>query len=172
MARPTPKQTKRDPREAAALRARKAPEPPKPSKYLAALLKAGPHAWAAMVFWKMRRQLPEMSVTLTEREVEAMEQSFKYQEIKPKLVPRALQGYFVVQLADERTEDPVQAYENNEADFREQQQAKEARAALDRLPGLVAAVRGEMAQGITSKATIDDALDCAAKVANFMRTTQ
>ena len=161
---------RRDPVEAAAIRALKPLKKIAPPKHLVELTK-DINASIALVFWKQRNEWPEFSVTITEHDVRGFKESMKYQEQTPKLIIEAHQvskakpAVLVVRIADDRTGDQIRVSENNEADLDKAEEAKRLRRIKEQIPNMVSNALGEMSQGITSDHTIRSLCDAATALA-------
>ncbi len=162
---------RRDPVEAAAMRALKPAKKATPPKHIVAIA-AGPHdVPIGLLFWKLRNQFPELSVTITEQDIKGFQDSMEYQEQAPKLIIEAHRvhkdkpGVLVVRIADARTGDLIRVSENSEEALQEAELAKKLRRLKEQVPNMVANVRGEMSQGITSDDTIRTLCEAATALA-------
>lgn len=157
----------RDPKERAAHAALKKKKPLKPPKHLLALEKGPLGAVVALLFWKLRHQVPDFAVVIEEADIAAFKQSLDYGKQQATVVvqavaPRAGYAYLTIRLSDQAG-DPIVGFENNEGDLRQQQTAKELRRLKEQVPMMVSTVKNEFNVGTTSQDSIDTL--CAAAMA-------
>jgi len=145
---------RRNPQEAAQMRDQKPKKPPEAPKHLKAIAKGPADQTAALIFWKLRNQLPEFAVVLTEDDIKAFQDSMQYVEQSPKLIVDAHATKVIIRIADKVTGDMIRVEENNEAALDAKELAVKVRRAKEQAGNLVSTVRGEMAQGIFSDDTI------------------
>jgi len=142
-----------------------APKPIEPPEHLKTLA-AGPiDTTVALMFWKLRNQFPEFAVTISEHDIKGMTDSFTYQEQTPKLICDARKDYLVLRIADAVTGDMIRVSENNEADLQIAERARELRLIKERIPVMVAEVRMQLSQGITSQDSLSELCRMAEAVA-------
>jgi len=132
---------------------------PEPPDHLKAVASGSLVNLVALMFWKMRHANPDFAMTFTESDITGMQQSMDYNEQTPKLVAEARQDYVVLRVEDEKTGDMIRVSENNEADLAKGEQAKKVRRIRESASMLVATVRGELSQGVTSNDSINALCD-------------
>lgn len=149
---------RRDPKEAAQMRALKAPKQPTAPKHLRDIAAGSLDYQAALLFWHVRNTFADFAVTIPEADVLACRKSMDYQEQEPKLVVDARkntkgEAFLVVRIADAKTGDQIRVSESTEADLDRALDAKKVRAAKDQIPQLVANMKNELANGVCSDET-------------------
>lgn len=155
----------RDPAEAAALKAKKPPTAPKPPKHFTALAKGPLDMLVGLMFWKLRREYPDFSMTFTEKDINGFKESLAYNEQNPKIIASAHPKFVVLRIADEKTGDMITVNENNVDDLEITEQAKKVRRYRENAPQIVSNVRSEFSQGITSQDSINQLCDAALALA-------
>lgn len=138
----------------------------------------------AMLLWKGRMQNPELTVTVTQRDIEGLEACAGYLKISPKAVVYRAPGtpaveavpamrghparparpagpprdFVVVQLVDQNG-DVFKPIENNEGDFDRSQTQDKVRRIREQAPQMAGMVRGMMQSGTFSNSELGDLCD-------------
>lgn len=150
---------------------------------LDALAAADPKEIIALILWKARHQNPEMSLQITEKDINGYRACVKYLEVTPEVRIARPQGrpaqeyipargrfkevqarpaeparpFVFVGLVEEGTENCIRPVENNEEDYGIAQKAEALRAARDKGPQLANQLISDMNNGTFSSATIQEA---------------
>lgn len=134
------------------------------------LIKAGPKSLIALLLWKDRFRNPSLAITITERDVQGLEQCCEYQKIEPVVeVWRRPSGVIVglvqkgTMIKDKTTGeitslgDAITPIENNQADKDKADQARNLNEIRATASALAARLLSEDAAGIATRSTIEEA---------------
>lgn len=152
-------------------------------------VEAGADRALQLVLWKVRHHLSsDMSVLVKAEDLQAFEQSMKYQQVRPAVMIYRPEGhpatqaipaagnrravparpaepprpYVIIGLVQEGTRNAVRAVENNEADFQRGDLQRRIEVAKRNIPEYKAALLNTAATGSYSSATLEaiaEALD-------------
>jgi hypothetical protein len=150
---------RRDPAEIAQLKEMPPPKVPEAPEHLVKIANGPLVKLVTLLFWKLRRQFPEMGMTISEHDIKGLDDSLAYNEQVPKLVAEARRDYIVFRIADAKTDDMIILSENNEADLQKSEEAKRVRRIRETAGMLVGNVRAELSQGVTSNDSINQVCD-------------
>lgn len=149
---------------------------------------SGPERVLQLVLWKVRHHLNDMSVLVRPEDLQAFEQSMKYQQIRPAVLIYRPEGhpatqaipaagnrravparpaepprpYVIVGLVQEGTRNAVRAVENNEQDYARGDLQRKIEVAKRNIPAWKADLMNFAATGSYSSSTLEsiaDALD-------------
>lgn len=119
----------------------------------------------ALMFWKLRRQYPDLAITFDERDIKGFAESLEYNQQAPKLKAEARKDYVVFRVCDEKTGDQIILSENNEEDLRRSEEAAKVRRIKEGAAMLVGNARAEASQGVNSMETVNALCDAVMTLA-------
>lgn len=134
------------------------------------LVTAGPRSLIALLLWKERHRNPSMAVTISERDVQGLEECCTYQKLEPVVeIWRRPSGVIVglvqkgTTLKDKATGeitslgDAITPIENNQGDKDKADAERTLSAIRAGAPALAARLLSEDAAGIATRSTIEEA---------------
>lgn len=142
------------------------------------LEKAGPRAIIALLLWKNRHANPNLAVTITQADMDALKQCLEYQEAAPDVAIWRKPGAVLVGLVEKGTElkdkdgqqtsmgNAITPVENNQGDLDRANSAKALTALKEQAPLLARRLRSEDQAGICSSDTVSLCADALIRLAN------
>lgn len=146
---------------------------------------AGPDRALQLVLWKVRHHLSDMSLVVKAEDLQAFDQSMKYQQLRPAVMIYRPEGqpatpaipaagnrravparpaepprpYVIIGLVQEGTKNAIKPVENNEADFQRGDLQRRIEVAKRNIPEFKAHLLNTAATGSYSSATLEAIAD-------------